>query len=63
MLRAFDLHPRKCKTCGKKFEARPEYAYKYSPSGEKFYWFCSYHCLQDYKREHKPKQKRHYGTW
>ena len=46
----FDLHARKCKQCGKKFEARLEYAYKIERVHKSTLWFCSYHCLQDYKQ-------------
>ena len=51
---AFDLYPRKCKQCGKNFEAGKEYAYKYQKYGKKKSWyFCSWHCLREFQREKK----------
>ena len=53
------LYPHKCKECGKKFEARSEYAYKlhkYKTSDD-FVWFCSYKCLRAYEDKHTRKKK------
>ena len=46
-----DLYPKKCKQCGKRFEASSEWAYKESKGHKHFLWFCSYHCIQAYRRE------------
>ena len=53
------LYPHKCKECGKKFEARSEYAYKlhrYKTSDD-YDWFCSYKCLRAYESKHTRKKK------
>ena len=52
------LYPHKCKLCGKKFEARSEYAYKLHryKSSDDFDWFCSYKCLREYETKHKRKK-------
>lgn len=51
------LYPHKCKQCGKKFEARSEYAYKLHKfkTSDDFVWFCSYSCLRAYEEKHKKK--------
>ena len=48
---AFDLYPRKCKFCGKDFEACKEYAYKAEKrKGKKqYFYFCSWRCLQSWR--------------
>lgn len=53
------LYPHKCKECGKKFEARSEYAYKLHryKSSDDFEWFCSYKCLREYEKTHSRKKK------
>lgn len=56
MNKAFDLYPRKCKQCGKKFEAGVDYAYKHKKDSKKEYWyFCSWHCLREYTKTHEKK--------
>ena len=51
---AFDLRPRKCKQCGKKFEGTMEYAYKIGNDKKGYKWFCSYHCMRDFQKGVKP---------
>ena len=53
------LYPHKCKMCGKRFEARKEYAYKLHryKSSDDYDWFCSYKCLRQYER--KKRSERH----
>ena len=53
------LFPHKCKECGKKFEARAEYAYKLHKykTCDEFIWFCSYRCLRAYEGKHSRKKK------
>ncbi len=50
----FGLHPRKCKCCGKKFEAVDEWVYKirlFNKNGHEHYmWFCSWKCLQAFRK-------------
>ena len=47
-----DLFPRKCKYCGKLFEAGKEYAYKHRKRGQRDYvYFCTWHCLQAYRKK------------
>lgn len=53
---AFDLYPHRCKTCGKKFEAGGEYAYKTEQKKGRYIWFCSWHCLQKYRAEGERKK-------
>lgn len=51
---AFDLYPRKCKVCGKRFESGKDYAYKHRKKGKKEFWyFCSWKCLQAFREERK----------
>ena len=52
---AFDLYPRKCKECGKRFESCKEYAYKMEKrKGKKqYFYFCSWHCLRQFKQNHR----------
>lgn len=52
-LQLFDLYPRKCKTCGKPFESRADYAYKMERQKGKpiYWWFCSWHCLQAFREK------------
>lgn len=53
--RAFDLYPRKCKECGKGFEAGVEYAYKEERQKGKgeYHYFCSWRCLRQYRQTHR----------
>ena len=53
------LYPHKCRECGKKFEARTEYAYKLHKyqSSDDCDWFCSYKCLRAYESKHTRKKK------
>ena len=53
------LYPHKCKQCGKRFEARREYAYKLPKfhKTEEYYWFCSYKHLRQYEQEHSSVKK------
>ena len=48
------LYPHKCGECGKRFEARTEYAYKLHrfKTSDDFIWFCSYKCLREYEKNH-----------
>lgn len=50
----FDLYPRRCSVCGKRFECRMEWAYKEKKKQKKeaFFWFCSYKCKREYERLH-----------
>lgn len=44
---AFDLYPRKCAVCGKRFEGSLGWAYKRSKGKKRgFVYFCSYKCLR-----------------
>lgn len=56
-MKAFDLYPHKCKTCGKKFEGGSQYAYKIEIRGSKYIWFCSWHCIREYRKTHKERRK------
>jgi ribosomal protein L24E len=56
MKRAFDLYPHKCRNCGKKFEAGSEYVYRTETRGDHFMWFCSWKCLQEWKRKKEVKK-------
>ena len=53
------LYPHKCKQCGKRFEARREYAYKLPKfhRTDDYDWFCSYKHLRQYEQEHSLKEK------
>lgn len=55
----FGMYPRKCKTCGKEFEARREYGWKIPQyrSSEFFYYFCSYSCMRAYETAKEEKKK------
>lgn len=56
------LYPRTCKTCGKKFESKKEYAWKCRQEtySTKTHYFCSYGCMREYEKkvEKKVEQKR-----
>ncbi len=59
-LNKLGFRPHRCKVCGSEFEAKKEYAYKI-PQGAGFLWFCSWHCIQAYRKEkesmpRKPKR-------
>lgn len=58
-MKSIGLYPHKCKKCGKKFEARSEYAYKLHKfkTSDEFVWFCSYRCLRAYENTHSKKKK------
>ena len=49
----FDLFPRTCAQCRKKFESRPEYAYKAERRKDRYYYFCSWRCLRQWQRTHR----------
>ena len=53
------LYHRKCKTCGKEFEARKEYGWKIAPykSSDFSYYFCSYSCMRAYEVAKEEKKK------
>ncbi len=57
--KSIGLYPRKCKQCGKKFDCRKEYRYKILRYGseECYDWFCSWKCIQAYRREHTKVKK------
>ena len=55
----FDLRSRKCRNCGKKFDAAPEWAYKEEKWHGKYWWYCSWHCLQEYRSS---RDVRHYRS-
>ena len=58
---SFDLFPRKCKTCGKRFEAGKEYVYKIGHDKKRYKWFCSYHCMREFQKgEDKRETGRRY---
>lgn len=48
-----DLYPHTCRQCGKKFEGGSEWAYKIPLGHRKAIWFCSWKCIQAYRKEHK----------
>ena len=52
-MRMFDLYPRVCKICGKRFESRVNYTYKVEHRKNAFYYFCSYHCFREYEKRKK----------
>ena len=52
-MKAFDLYPHTCKRCGKKFEAGLEYAYKIEVYHGRIIWFCSWHCLREYRKKNE----------
>ena len=48
---AFDLIPRKCEKCGKKFEASKDWAYKLPRrTRSTIPYFCSWKCLREYEK-------------
>ena len=50
-----------CEECGKTFIRTPEYAYKaYFKKGKtyKLYYFCSWKCLQKYRRRKEENQEK-----
>lgn len=50
-----------CEECGKTFTHDPEYAYKaYFKKGKtyKLYYFCSWKCLQKYRRRKEENQEK-----
>ena len=53
------LYKHICTQCGKAFEARKEYAYKIIKDYDRdsYFWFCSYKCIQTYRKQIKPRQK------
>lgn len=53
IMRMFDLYPRVCKICGKRFESRVNYTYKVEYRKNAFYYFCSYHCFREYEKRKK----------
>lgn len=48
--RLFDLHPHVCKQCGKRFEGTVNYVYKELRSKDSYWWFCSWHCLREFRK-------------
>jgi hypothetical protein len=50
----FDLYPRKCYVCGKRFECRMAWAYKEKKKQKKeeYFWFCSYKCMREHQSLH-----------
>lgn len=59
MHRAFNLYPRKCRECGKAFEAGTDYAFKEERSHGRFNYLCSWHCLQQFRQK---KGEKHENT-
>ena len=53
---AFDLYPRKCAVCGKRFEAGCNYAYREGKLHKRCKYFCSWRCLRQYQ-QNKAKRK------
>lgn len=49
-MKLFNLENRKCRHCGKHFESRPEYAYKIEYNKDRYWYFCSWRCIQAYRR-------------
>lgn len=48
----------KCKNCNKTFYRNVEHAYKIEgKTNKQMLYFCSWHCLQEYRKTHKPKRK------
>lgn len=47
------LKKHKCHQCKKTFECRPEHRYKILKYGctDVYDWFCSWKCIQDYRKE------------
>ena len=50
-MKAFDLYPRQCSKCGKKFESAKDYSYKVSRAHGHFIYFCSWHCLRAFQQK------------
>ena len=52
----------KCKECGKNFEAMQgfDWAYAIGNRRQKRTMFCSWHCLQGYRREHQGRVYKKY---
>lgn len=46
----FDLYPRKCEVCGKRFEAKLDYVYKEGRLHKKNRYFCSWRCLRQWRQ-------------
>lgn len=61
-MKAFDLYPRKCKQCGKRFESCVEWAYKIERRKDWFWYFCSWKCLREYKKKVVKKDGRKKGA-
>lgn len=51
-------HERKCPTCGKKFWARAEWAYKTGYNGCTHQYYCSWSCLQTSRKKREEAQLR-----
>ena len=55
-MKAFDLYPRKCAICGKRFESSAEYVYRDGNLHKRCKYFCSWRCLRQYQ-QNKSKRK------
>lgn len=57
-MKAFDLYPRRCKQCGKRFESCVEWAYKIEKSTDRYWYFCTWKCLREYEKNWRKKDGR-----
>ena len=60
MNKTINLRTHTCKQCGKEFEAYAGHIYKIPTSKtDIFMWFCSYKCIQEYRKQtaKKPTEK------
>lgn len=54
---AFDLYPRKCCLCGRKFEAGKDWVFRIEDKKGPCKWFCSWKCLRLYRADHKERRR------
>lgn len=47
-----ELRKDKCECCGRSIEVWPEWAYKICYDQDVVKYFCSWRCIQQYRREH-----------
>ena len=53
---AFGYRKHKCYICGKAFEAKKDYVFKYGNEGHKMKYFCSWHCMRAHEKTIKRKK-------